>query len=138
MVPVDLLSQAGTGNAPCQSWGRRNYRERQLSHQRTCRSYRTQACKDRGHAEVGRQQHEQYPAGAWLGPVPTWYNHPVLSPLVRLCLPAMPAQVRNLADLVVPTVHCVAKGNLEPLGTLLSTQPLCCKLSSRKPVQLED
>lgn len=73
--------------------------------------------KTQGHAEMGHQQHEQYPAGAWLG-----ISHPVLSPLVCLCLPPSPAtsaQVRNLTDLVVPTVLCVAKDDLELLGTLL-------------------
>lgn len=40
---------------------------------RTCRSHR-QACEGTGQGAcgVGCQQHEQYPAGAWLDPGPSW------------------------------------------------------------------
>lgn len=43
------------------------------SHTDDMQEPQARACKGTGgHAGWGCQQHEQYPAGAWLGPWPSW------------------------------------------------------------------
>lgn len=70
-VPAGLLSQAGDRQCSLyQSWGRGG-EGKTNSHTRAMQE--AQACMGVGwHAELGGQQHEQYPAEAWLGPRPSW------------------------------------------------------------------
>lgn len=135
-MPDDLLSQAGDRQCSLPELGKK-----ELQGMTAVTPEDMQKLQDtgmQGHEDMQRWAISSMSStlrGAWLALGPLGIIHSVLSPLVCLSLPpsspATPAQVRNLADLVVPTVFCVAEDDLELLGTLFSVQPVLMTLTCR-------
>lgn len=76
MVPADLLSQSGDRQCSLPELGKELQGKTQVTPEDMQELRGTGMQGHREHAEIGCQQHEQYPVGAWLGPRPTWYDPP--------------------------------------------------------------